>query len=795
MIKMLTVIIAFTYLLELLPFVQAGDLLYNLQHKDHRKPMGAVAAVELPPRKLHGDFFIPPYTEPQELCSSGKCVQCERDIDFVSTKGIIASTVKVLDVAACCDACRSDRTCWAWVFQPALGKCYLKSDEAVRRPNVQPFPLHIVSGVVRGREWPWQCSPMFNNLADGTAGAPRSTHAAVETNDVTLTVRFREDCLGSFLQVGVAAMTMAQHKHWAFCAPSGVLHSEWFEKTGFPCTADIMEGPKTLLPWNLDDVRAPGVYEAPQHHHVDHTNVGLWDAVQRMEEAKPCSAWNAQHAFALKEQLQDAIPNVGSSLANTGGLTAIRVTIALHVRRGDIGPGNMRWIADETFLSLLRLTKAELACDDVSEGRCDVHLFSEEENPHGDWTLYTADSLVDHMHLAAHHSDLDSALHDWRNFIDADVLIVGSTFSAVPALARSSSVLTLYALTQHGYFDMSRFVPQWWLGWKTNADLSVSVDWTTVQWNLDAFRKGTRKRNIANLILEDLDEAEIILFGEEGKNSAKVTTPSLRGRSPASSDRLLCVAIVKPTNQPGDKELELLYMQREHRLGIFACTKAVVLSNTDVLPLPKSGDATEPIKALKMTDSSMDVAYGGEWHSALNAPLFAEIWRNFLTQSNMQTLGEWDWLVKVDVDTVFIPHRLVSLIAAGRKRLGSKAYDGSLVLLHNRLHHVQLHGALEIMSRQATNVFRDGLHLCVNDDAPKQEDLWLYVCLRSLPGVAMVVESDLIVEPGSGGSVKPPRPPLCQRGTPRTVAFHPAKSIDKWTTCLHDMHERADVAG
>jgi hypothetical protein len=450
----------------------------------------------------------------------------------------------------------------------------------------------------------------------------------------------------------------------------------------------------------------------------------------------------------------------------------------------------MRWIADETFLSLLRLTKAELACDDVSEGRCDVHLFSEEENPHGDWTLYTADSLVDHMHLAAHHSDLDSALHDWRNFIDADVLIVGSTFSAVPALARSSSVLTLYALTQHGYFDMSRFVPQWWLGWKTNADLSVSVDWTTVQWNLDAFRKGDRKRNLANLISEDLDVAEIVLFAEEeAKNSAKVTTPSLRGRSPASSDRLLCVAIVKPTK--GD-ELELLYWQREHRLGIFACTKAVVLSNTDVLPLPKSGDATEPIKALKMTDSSMDVAYGGEWHSALNAPLFAEIWRNFLTQSNMQTLGEWDWVVKVDVDTVFIPHRLVSLIAAGRKRLGSKAYDGSLVLLHNRLHHVQLHGAIEIMSRQATNVFRDGLHLCVNDDEPKQEDLWLYVCLRSLPGVAMVVESDLLVEPWS---VKPPRPPLCQIGTPRSVAFHPAKSIDKWTTCLHDIHERADVVG
>ena len=186
---------------------------------------------------------------------------------------------------------------------------------------------------------------------------------------------------------------------------------------------------------------------------------------------------------------------------------------------------------------------------------------------------------------------------------------------------------------------------------------------------------------------------------------------------------------------------------------------------------------------------------GGEWHSALNAPLFAEIWRNFLTQSNMQTLGEWDWLVKVDVDTVFIPHRLVSLIAAGRKRLGSKAYDGSLVLLHNRLHHVQLHGAIEIMSRQATNVFRDGLHLCVNDDAPKQEDLWLYVCLRSLPGVAMVVESDLLVEPWSGWSVKPPRPPLCQRGTPRTVAFHPAKSIDKWTKCLHYIHERADVVG
>mmetsp|Transcript_21691 Transcript_21691/g.35850 ORF Transcript_21691/g.35850 Transcript_21691/m.35850 type:complete len:108 (-) Transcript_21691:137-460(-) len=105
----------------------------------------------------------------------------------------------------------------------------------------------------------------------------------------------------------------------------------------------------------------------------------------------------------------------------------------------------------------------------LSNRSTELHLFSEDYGL-TNWSAYQ--EVVDEWHLAKKGSDnqLDVLLRDWAHFVDADVLIVGGTLSAVPALARdepsttSSSIgdpfpMTLYWAVHHGYFDQTRFVP------------------------------------------------------------------------------------------------------------------------------------------------------------------------------------------------------------------------------------------------------------------------------------------------------------------------------------------------
>ena len=534
--------------------------------------------------------------------------------------------------------------------------------------------------------------------------APSGAETAAEHSPVVLTFEARNDRFGSFLQVAVAAMTVAAHENWQFCAPKPYVQNVyWFARTGFPvCSDEITAGPKLPMPWNPEDVHGEGVYEAPEERPStpDREGLGLWEYVQRLEQANARSGWGAQSSLALKQQFMRANqhvemfpgfkPSAEKELApprKTGSRSTL--TIAVHVRRGDIAPGNMRWIPDSTFLALLRETKRTMKCRGADGAateapaagtagagaeagpgpgrRCAVHLFSEAENPAGDWAPYTADGLVDEMHLVGAAPDLESALRDWLHFIDADVLIVGSTFSAVPALARSPSLLTMYWEGHHGYFGGSRFTPHWWLPWKVNADGSV-----VVPWGLCSGRRCTSEEDIDRIVHEDLAEAEDFFSQSLGAAASALTqvlaaqaaapTSALRGgNAPGSrrpADRLLCVAVAQPETE---WEMDLLFWQREHSLGIFGCDQWVVLSNVDEIPVPDMyRHRTPPIptmRALKVVDHSLHVKRGGEWHTALNAPLFAEIWTTFLDAHDPSN-DTFDWLVKVDLDAVFLPTRL-----------------------------------------------------------------------------------------------------------------------------------------
>jgi len=122
------------------------------------------------------------------------------------------------------------------------------------------------------------------------------------------------------------------------------------------------------------------------------------------------------------------------------------VTVAVHIRRGDFIDWNRKPFLDQFYVALLRRLRSILQKAGKSP---EVHVFSEdyglvhkELNITGNWTMY--DGLVEHFHLAPdmrgggknHAMNMDLNLRDWRHFVKADILVVGGTFSRVPALGR-----------------------------------------------------------------------------------------------------------------------------------------------------------------------------------------------------------------------------------------------------------------------------------------------------------------------------------------------------------------------
>ena len=122
------------------------------------------------------------------------------------------------------------------------------------------------------------------------------------------------------------------------------------------------------------------------------------------------------------------------------------VTVAINIRRGDFGEWQNHVVHDQFYVVLLRQLRSILGKAGKSP---EVHLFSEDygmidvgRNITRNWTMYNG--VVEHFHLAPdmrtkknkHALNMDLNLRDWRHFIKADILVVGSHFSQTPGYGR-----------------------------------------------------------------------------------------------------------------------------------------------------------------------------------------------------------------------------------------------------------------------------------------------------------------------------------------------------------------------
>jgi len=220
---------------------------------------------------------------------------------------------------------------------------------------------------------------------------------------------------------------------------------------------------------------------------------------------------------------------------------------------------------------------------------------------------------------------------------------------------------------------------------------------------------------------------------------------------------------------PHGYEEGILKWQHEKRAGIFGCDAAAIYSNEPI-------HVADGVVA-KVVNSTLKCGYGGDSNSALNSWIFISVWDKVID------LGEYkmyDWVVKVDPDCVFFPHRLARLLVP---------YAGAGGYINNCKY--GMHGPIEVFSKDAIDVLALDFDASWDGKAPKTcvnelkfdqwgEDMFIDQCLsKTLDVRPRALEPKVMCE----SHCDCPSWYWCQEGKD-TVSYHPFKSIDAYANCM-----------
>jgi len=160
------------------------------------------------------------------------------------------------------------------------------------------------------------------------------------------------------------------------------------------------------------------------------------------------------------------------------------------------------------------------------------------------------------------------------------------------------------------------------------------------------------------------------------------------------------------------------------------------------------------------------------WGSYSNIDSFVAVWRN------VRDDGRWrnhDWTVKVDADAVFFPHRLKDHLFKLRTPQGSRVY------LKNINYRFQFMGALEVLTREALEIyFKDG-DQCIRGKHDGGEDFFMKGCLD---GIGVDHQTDFELLRDRYCLTCPDRDDPCSDGW--RVAYHYRKKVISWNWCYNE---------
>jgi len=235
----------------------------------------------------------------------------------------------------------------------------------------------------------------------------------------------------------------------------------------------------------------------------------------------------------------------------------------------------------------------------------------------------------------------------------------------------------------------------------------------------------------------------------------------------------------------------LLRWQMKESVSMFACDAFAVYSFTtepvEMGNLSNGSNGSSFLSTPIPGPKSWTCTYNGV-SMLCNTNALLRAWQHVF---NDGVAEKYAWIVKVDPDTVLLPHRLVEhLKRNGRTDVPDRGPPGRYFLNCFRYHSMQ--GPLELLSRQAMLTFRDKYQSCIWQFGENVgEDIFLFYCLRS-QGAWQLQDFSLLRDGKCNGLFYDGRALFDCRDT-SIAAFHPFKDIASYASCFGEAYEAEGV--
>ena len=256
--------------------------------------------------------------------------------------------------------------------------------------------------------------------------------------------------------------------------------------------------------------------------------------------------------------------------------------------------------------------------------------------------------------------------------------------------------------------------------------------------------------------------------------------------------RLFCFTVIGVAS-----ETALVAHQFRTSTGVFACDASAIFSNASSIPgLPASLPLIAAIKG------NIAVQRDSQWGSYANSQLFIQLWRHF-DSSLQHVFRSFEWIIKVDPDTVLLPSLLRILLGdletetkgPDRRATGLRPHRDAI-----NARHVPgwIGGPLETYSSAGMKLLTQHIHQCAewcdaSSDWGKAEDVWLTCCtdiLRQNHLIRTCINARLLhwygesMPQAANGSKGFKEEEIRRSCTDRLVAaYHPQKTVDHYKRC------------
>jgi len=273
-----------------------------------------------------------------------------------------------------------------------------------------------------------------------------------------------------------------------------------------------------------------------------------------------------------------------------------------------------------------------------------------------------------------------------------------------------------------------------------------------------------------------------------GKDGLCTELVNLKAMEPPKGLKFFCFTYYMSNTGSTKKsyELELIQSQYSMKASIFGCPAWAVYSDTDAT----LGGADKTIKVSDV-DGDFHLFKRKKTGTWVNAMQFYQAWQDMKKKGS--TTGS-DWVVKVDIDSVFLPDRLIKKLNGYHVPQGGVYIDNCAKVRYG------FFGNLEVVSQDAFATFLGSLETCkasldwkgLDPDwkfGPYGEDLFMQMCLDS-KGVPR--KSDYIWDADGACKNNLPKALRKVKGVKwlpncldiNHVVFHPFKKPDDYHKCL-----------